>query len=154
MSTFTNLLFHVVYSTKYRKPIIHFDWQNDLYGYIGGVIRNKKGTLPEIGGIEDHIHLLARFSSTIAASDMLRLIEANSSKEINERDDVKCRFQWQPGFAAFSVGESQVETVRRYICNQRDHHDRVSFADELLTLLQEYNIAFDPRYVFEEEVIA
>ncbi len=80
MSTFTNLLFHVVYSTKYRQPSIAAAWKEDLYGYIGGIIREEKGTLLKIGGVADHCHLLAKFSPTIAISDMLRLIKTNSSK--------------------------------------------------------------------------
>ena len=74
MSTFTNLLFHIIYSTKYRKPIIHPDWQSDLYGYIGGIVRDQKGTLLKIGGVEDHVHLLVKLSPAIAISNVLRTI--------------------------------------------------------------------------------
>jgi hypothetical protein len=69
MSTFTNLLFHIIYSTKYRKPLIQTAWQDDLYGYIGGIIRESKGKLLKIGGIADHVHLLAKLSPTLAISD-------------------------------------------------------------------------------------
>jgi REP element-mobilizing transposase RayT len=75
-NTYTNLLFHVVYSTKYRKPLIKPEWQDDLYAYIGGIIRAEKGTLLTAGGMSDHIHLLAKLPPTIAVSDMLRLIKA------------------------------------------------------------------------------
>ncbi len=105
MSTFTNLLFHIIYSTKYRKPFIRSQWQDDLYGYIGGIIREQKGTLLRIGGVEDHVHLLTKLSPTVAISDAMRTIKANSSKWINMRADVTRKFEWQSGYAAFSVSE-------------------------------------------------
>ncbi len=89
MSTYTNLLFHVIYSTKYRKPTIDAAWQDELYGYIGGILRENRGLLLKAGGIEDHIHLLAKLPPTIAVSDMLRLMKANSSKWINEEKKPK-----------------------------------------------------------------
>lgn len=153
MSTFTNLLFHIIYSTKYRKPFIRPDWQDDLYGYIGGIVREKKGTLLRIGGIEDHVHLLAKLSPAIAISDVLRTIKANSSKWINERSDVTRKFEWQSGYAAFSVSESQMPAVADYIANQAEHHREKTFEEEFLAILKKHNIEFDMRYVFEQEVI-
>ena len=84
MSTYTNLLFHIIYSTKYRKPVIEPSWQDKLYGYIGGIIRENQGKLLKIGGVEDHVHLLAKLSPTIAISDVLRLIKTNSSKWVDD----------------------------------------------------------------------
>lgn len=154
MSTYTNLLFHIIYSTKYRKPAIRSEWQDDLYGYIGGIVRDQKGTLLKIGGIEDHVHLLAKLSPTIAISDVLRTIKSNSSKWINERSDVSRKFEWQSGYAAFSVSESQMPSVAEYISNQAEHHRTKSFEEEFLAILKKHNIEFDMRYVFEQEVIA
>jgi REP element-mobilizing transposase RayT len=152
-NTYTNLLFHIVYSTKYRKPLIKPEWQDDLYGYIGGIIREEKGILLTAGGMSDHIHLLAKLPPTIAVSDMLRLIKADSSKWLNERDDVGGTFEWQTGYAAFSVSESQVPRVRGYIQTQEEHHRRQAFKDEYLGLLRKHHIEFDERYVFDEEHI-
>ncbi|TWT80459.1 Transposase IS200 like protein [Planctomycetes bacterium CA13] len=154
MSTFTNLLFHIIYSTKYRKPAVCADWQDDLYGYIGGIVRDQKGTLLRIGGVEDHVHLLAKLSPTVAISDVLRTIKANSSKWINERSDVSRKFEWQSGYAAFSVSESQMPVVGEYIANQAEHHRKATFEEEFLAILKKHNIKFDMRYVFEKEVIA
>jgi putative transposase len=153
MSTYTNLLFHLIYSTKYRKPAIRPEWQDNLYGYIGGIIREQKGTLLKIGGVEDHVHLLAKLSPTIAISDVLRTIKTNSSKWINERGDVTRKFEWQSGYAAFSVSESQSPTVANYIDNQAEHHRKKSFEEEFLAILEKHNIEFDMRYVFEQEII-
>ena len=153
MSTFTNLLFHIIYSTKYRKPTINLDWQDDLYGYIGGIVREQKGTLLKIGGVEDHVHLLAKLSPTIAISDVLRKIKSNSSKWLNERSDVIRKFEWQSGYAAFSVSESQVPAVSQYIAKQEEHHLKKTFEEEFLAILRKHKIEFDKRYVFDREII-
>ncbi|GAA4472793.1 IS200/IS605 family transposase [Novipirellula rosea] len=153
MSTFTNLLFHIVYSTKYRKRTIRLEWQDELYGYVGGIVRDQKGTLLKIGGVEDHVHLLAKLSPTIAISDVLRKIKSNSSKWINGRPDVSRMFEWQSGYAAFSVSESQSPSVSDYIASQAEHHRKMTFEEEFLAILRKHNIEFDTRYVFEQEII-
>ena len=153
MSTFTNLLFHIVYSTKYRKLMIEKSWQDDLYGYVGGIVRDHKGTLLCMGGVSDHVHLLAKLSPTIAVSDMLRLIKSNSSKMVNETMTLLIPFEWQPGYAAFSVSESQYPRVRDYILNQEEHHRKKTFQEEFIELLEKHNITYDLRYVFEQEII-
>ena len=151
-NTYTNLLFHIVYSTKYRKPLIRPPWQDELYGYMGGIIRDEKGILLVAGGMADHVHLLAKLPPTIAVSDMLRLIKTNSSKWTNEREDVRY-FEWQAGYAAFSVSESQADRVKEYIRKQEERHRTRTFKDEYLTLLRKHNIEFQERYVFDEEHI-
>lgn len=113
-STYSNLLYHIVFSTKDRAPLIAGELQEELYRYLAGIVRNEGGILLEIGGIEDHVHLLAKFKSVLSVSDMLHLIKTNSSKWIHEVKQHE-RFGWQEGYAAFSVSESQVVAVRRYI---------------------------------------
>ena len=103
MSTFSNLLFHTICSTKYRKPTIRSQWQDDLYGYIGGIVRDQKRTLLKIGGVEDHVHLLAKLSPTIVISDGMRKIKSNSSKWINERSDGSLPWRKQEGIHQRSV---------------------------------------------------
>ena len=151
-NSYTNLLFHIVYSTKYRKPLIEPAWQDDLYGYMGGIIREQNGILLAAGGMPDHVHLLAKLPPTVAVSTMLRLVKANSSKWANEREDVQY-FEWQAGYAAFSVSESQVDRVRDYIHHQAEHHRALPFKNEYLGLLRKHSIEFDERYVFDEEII-
>lgn len=153
MSTFSNLLYHIIYSTKYRKSTIRPDWQDDLYGYVGGIVRDQKGTLLKIGGVEDHVHLLVKLSPAIAISDVLRKIKSNSSKWINERRDVSRKFEWQSGYAAFSVSESQMPSVADYIANQAEHHRRMTFEEEFVAILQKHNVEFDMRYAFENEIV-
>ncbi len=153
MSTFTNLLFHIVYSTKFRKPTIEKTWEDELYGYVGGIIRENKGTLLCMGGVNDHVHLLAKLSPTIAFSDVLRLIKTNSSKMVNENIRPRFPFEWQKGYGAFSVSESQQGAVRTYILNQEEHHRKQTFQEEFIGMLERHQIQYDPKYVFEQEFI-
>jgi REP element-mobilizing transposase RayT len=146
-STFTNLLFHIVFSTKDRTPSIHEGLRERLYEYMGGIIRGERGTLLEIGGVPDHLHLLAKLKSDISVAEMVRLVKSNSSKWVNESIDPTGRFEWQTGYGAFSVSESQAKKVQKYIQTQESHHAKVSFKDELITLLKKHGIEYDERYL-------
>lgn len=145
--TYTNLLFHLVFSTKERVPLIRETVEGELQGYIGGIIRGESGVLLAIGGMPDHIHILAKFKADTSVSEMVRKIKAPSSKWMNERPDARERFEWQGGYGAFSVSESRLSTVRRYIRNQKEHHARTSFRDELIALLKAHGIQYDERYL-------
>ena len=101
-----------------------------------------------MGGVADHVHLLAKLSPTIAISDMLRLIKTNTSKMVNENNKPKHPFEWQTGYGAFSVSESRHEAVRKYILNQEEHHRKRTLEEEFIELLQKHNIEYDQRYVF------
>lgn len=151
MSTFTKLSYHIVFSTKHRSKLILDSFSERLYEYIGGIIRAKNGNLVEIGGVEDHIHLLMNLSPTKAISDTIREIKANASKWKNELRDNTCLFEWQKGYAAFTVSYSQIESVRHYIRNQREHHRVKTFEEEYIAFLKLHNIEFDHKYLFEAE---
>jgi REP element-mobilizing transposase RayT len=140
-----------VFSTKYRSPLIQPEFQKRLYEYIGGIIRAQNGHLIEIGGIEDHIHLLTNLSPTKAISDSIREIKANASKWSNELFSQANRFEWQKGYGAFSVSYSQIESVRHYIQNQREHHQTKTFEEEYIKFLELHSIVFEHRYLFEAE---
>ena len=141
--TYTNLLFHIVFSTKRRTGLITPELEPDLYAYIGGVIRNQGGKLLDAGGMNDHIHLLLKSKPNVALSDLVRNIKANSSKWINESKWKIRKFGWQDCFAAFTVSESQVEIVSKYIQSQMVHHRRRDFKAELLFLLKKNHCEFD-----------
>ncbi len=147
-STLTNLLYHSVFSTKIRREMITPELADELFPYIGGIIRNEKGRLITIGGMPDHVHLLARFPPSISVSDMLRKIKSNSSKFANTKQ-LGTHFQWQRGYAAFSVSESAVEQVSNYIANQAGHHKKMSFKDELRLLLKKHHVEYDERYIWD-----
>jgi putative transposase len=146
-STFTKLLYHFVFSTKDREPTIHQENRDRLYGFIGGIIRQEGGVLLQAGGVADHIHLLASLRAEPSVADMLRAIKSKSSGWMNRYVTPQERFQWQAGYAGFSVSESQVARVRRYIQNQESHHRRVSFKEELIELLERHGIEYDERYL-------
>jgi REP element-mobilizing transposase RayT len=145
--TYTNLLYHIVFSTKDRRQLIKPTIEERLYKYMGGIIRGLGGVGLEIGGVDDHIHILVKFKPTIALSDAVRDIKANSSKWLNEQAKIY-KFAWQDGFSAFTVSESQVERLRRYIRNQKTHHRRQTFQEELLELLKKNQIERDDRYLW------
>ena len=151
MGSYSKLIYHIVFSTKHRQPSIREVVRERLYEYIGGTIRCLKGNLIEIGGVEDHIHILARLSQVIAVSDAVRNIKANTSKWANGLPELKSRFEWQKGYAAFSVSYSQMDGVRDYIANQTEHHKTTTFEEEYVRFLQRHDIAFERRYLFEDE---
>lgn len=148
-STFTNLLYHIVFSTRHREPLIKEELQEELYRYIGGIIRAEGGILLEIGGVADHVHLLSKIKPAVAVSEMLNKIKANSSKWINENKKSRDRFSWQEGYAAFTVSESQSPIVREYIRNQAEHHKKISFQDEFIALLEKHGVSYDPKYIWD-----
>ena len=149
-SSYTSLSYHIVYGTKYRRQSIAAEFQAELYKYIAGTIANKDGQVIEIGGIEDHVHILTSCHPRMALADFIRDIKANSSKWIHEQGWVP-DFAWQVGYAAFTVSHSQEDVVRAYIRNQAEHHSVRTFEDELRALLQRHGIAYDERYLFETE---
>lgn len=146
--TYTNLLYHIVFSTKNRMPLVSSTMQTELYAYIGGIVRAEGGTLLEIGGVSDHVHLLLKHKPTISVSGMLNRIKANSSKWANEKRKPHV-FAWQDGYSAFTVSESQVASVRNYIRTQESHHQRLSLKDEMKALLKRNGIPYDDRYLCE-----
>ena len=146
--TFTNLLYHLVFSTKHRAPLITDEIREPLYEYIGGILRAEGGTLIEIGGVDDHVHLLARLKPTMAVAEAVRLIKSNSSKWLHKGVGAE-HFGWQLGYGAFSVSKSMVGDVRRYIRGQPVHHRRRTFQEELIELLKRHDVEYDERYIWD-----
>ena len=140
---------HLVFSTKHREPTIHPEWQPRLYEYMGGIIREKKGCLLAAGGMPDHVHLLISFAKEMSTSNLVRDIKANSSGWIHEMFSKSRGFAWQAGYGAFSVSFSNLDTVRRYIAAQAEHHRVRSFQEEFRELLIRHQIEFDERYIWD-----
>ncbi len=151
MSTFNKLAYHIIFSTKYRKPLIYDDIQSRLYEYMGGIIRAQNGRLIEIGGIEDHIHLLVNLAPTKTVCDSIREIKTNASKWCNQLPGQNCRFEWQKGYGAFTVSYSHIELVQNYIQNQPEHHKTKTFEEEYIRFLELHGIDFERKYLFEDE---
>jgi putative transposase len=146
--TYTNLLFHVVFSTKYRQPLIHDDLKSELHKYLGGLVRDKRGTLLEIGGVADHVHLIVKLRPDTSVSDLVQFIKANSSGWVNERAGQR-QFFWQVGYSAFTVSESQLPAVIEYVRTQEEHHRRMTYQEELLELLRRHHVEYDERYLWD-----
>jgi len=145
--SFTNLLYHLIFSTKDRRPLITLEYQPRLYDYIGGVIRGLGGISLGIDGVEDHVHVLAKLRPDKALSDVLRDLKANASGWMHDVFPKLSDFSWQRGYAAFTVSQSNLRQVQRYLERQKEHHLKVSFRDEFILFLKENDIEFDERYV-------
>lgn len=151
MGSYTKLLYHVVFATKYRRKTIRKEFREQLYEYVGGLIRARNGYLIEIGGIEDHVHLLVQLPASKAVSDIIRDVKANSSKWVNESNELKQEFEWQKGYGAFTVSYERRDIVSKYIRNQLEHHRKVTFQEEYIAFLDRHDIKYELRYLFEDE---
>ncbi len=148
-STLTNLLYHVVFTTRKKQNLIVPALSDELYSYIGGIIREEKGKLLKIGGTLNHVHILARFPASVTVSEMMRRIKGSSSKWVNESSKSTSHFTWQRGYGAFSVSESSIENVISYIGNQEEHHKKTTFEEEFILLLQKHKISYDEKYIWD-----
>jgi putative transposase len=146
--TYSQMLLHVVFSTKHREPWITPDIAERLYPYMGGIIRAEKGTLYDIGGIEDHVHMYLRWRPDAKVSDLMRTVKARSSKWVHDTIALPS-FAWQEGYSVFTVSKSQEVAVKKYIAGQREHHKTEDFKVELLRMLKLHEIEFEERYVFD-----
>lgn len=147
--TYSQLLLHVVFSTKGRRPWIGPEVAQRLYPYLGGLVRAEKGVLYDIGGVEDHVHMYLRWRPDGSISDFMRTIKARSSKWVHETFGELGGFAWQDGYSVFSVSKSQEDAVKAYIAAQAEHHKKEPFDSELLRLLRAHGVSFDERYVNE-----
>ncbi len=147
-STLTNLILHVVFSTKDRAPMIRAELRDALHAYLVGIVRGEGGELFTIGGSADHVHLLLKHPAAISVAELLRLLKSNSSKWVNARSPGRGLFGWQRGYAAFSVSQSLVAKVFEYIKQQDTHHRKVSFQEEFLALLKKHGVDYDERYIW------
>ncbi len=147
--TFTNLLTHIIFSTKDRVPCIKADLKPDLFAYLGGIVRESRGKAYAIDGTSDHVHMLISLPPSIAISDAVRVIKTNSSGWVHEQDSIHRAFAWQVGYGAFSVSKSNVPDVIKYIQSQEEHHRRVSFKEEFIGFLEKHEIEYDKQYIWE-----
>lgn len=147
--TYTQILLHIVYSTKHREPWITPDLAERLYPYIGGIIRAERGVLYDIGGVADHVHLYLRWRPDESISNLMRTVKSRSSVWVHDTIPKLSRFAWQEGYSVFSVSKSQEDAVKRYIAGQAEYHEKEDFKSELLRLLRAHGVEFDERYVFD-----
>ena len=146
--TFTNLLSHVIFSTKGREPLITPDLRGEMPAYLGGIVRNLKGKLIEAHARPDHVHCLLSLPAAVAVAEVIRVMKSNSSKWVRETRR-HAPFAWQIGYGAFSVSYSSVPKVLQYIRNQDEHHRKTTFQGEFIAFLKRHGITYDEQYIWE-----
>jgi REP element-mobilizing transposase RayT len=139
--SFTNLLYHLVFSTKDRQPWLDQERQPRLFACLGTLTREEGGITLAVGGVADHVHLLVKLKQDRALSDILRVLKAKSSRWFHMSFPDRQDFAWQTGYGAFTVSYSQVERVRHYILTQEEHHRNRPFQTEFLALLKAHDIS-------------
>jgi len=145
----SGICIHLIFSTKDRLPLISDDMKIRLHEYIGAILSSQKCRPILQGGITDHVHCLFWLHPTIALSELVRRIKANSSLWIHETFPDKGDFRWQAGYGAFSVSASNIRKVKEYIVKQDEHHRRRSFKDEFLALLKKYEVTYNETYIWD-----
>jgi len=145
--SFVKLYAHIVFHTKNNVKYIREEIEDELYSYLGGILRNYKSIPFQIGGTSDHIHILCTLPKTMTLAEIAEEVKKSSSKWIKTKGVHYRNFYWQDGYGGFSVGWSQVETVKIYIRNQKQHHSKIDFIDEYKNLLEENGIEYDERYL-------
>ncbi len=145
--TFGNILLHFIFSTQGRRPLIKPDFRVDLFAYLGGIVREMDGTALIVNGTADHVHMLARLRPVHSAAEVVRIMKANSSRWVHQKWDHE--FAWQTGYGVFSVSESNVEAVKKYIAEQEEHHRKHSSQEEFVAFLKKNNVACDERYIWD-----
>ena len=147
--SYVSSYFHCVFSTKERSSQITPDLRERLWPFLGGIERQNQMKAIEVGGMPDHVHILIGQRPDSSLSDLVGDVKAGSTNFINRQRWVRGRFRWQEGFGAFSYSRSQLDTVVRYVKNQQRHHQKRSFHDEYVSLLDKFDVPYDVRYVFK-----
>src|SRR5947209_19319663 len=140
--SFTTLLYHLVFSTKERRPWLAKEIRPQVFAYLGGLLRDEGGIALSVGGVEDHVHLLVKLHQDRAVAPVLRAVKAGASRWVHKTFPELEAFAWQTGYGAFTVSQSQVEKVRNYIENQEEHHRTRPFQDEFRQLLRQHGVEF------------
>jgi REP element-mobilizing transposase RayT len=142
-------LVHIVYSTKHREPLIPKENQDALFAYQARIFKQWESPALIIGGVEDHVHALFVLSKNHPLKKIVEEVKKGSSKWMKSDGPRTPQFSWQAGYAAFSVSQSNVEAVQKYIEGQEEHHRKMTFQDELRALFKRHGIEFDERYVWD-----
>jgi REP element-mobilizing transposase RayT len=147
--SYVSSYFHCVFSTKERRPSIKPELRDRLWPFLGGIARQNKMKAIEIGGVEDHVHILLSLPSVMTVAKAMQLLKGGSSKWIHETFPEQRLFAWQEEYGAFSVSVSQLDRTIEYIKGQREHHHRMTFQEEFLALLKKHRIEYDERYLWK-----
>ncbi|MGH9897716.1 MAG: IS200/IS605 family transposase [Pyrinomonadaceae bacterium] len=146
-STHLSLHYHLVFSTKGRIAFIHKDWRDRLHCYLGGIVRDLGGIPESIGGTEDHVHMLVGLRATHCLASVMKEIKGSSSKWVHQEIKMP-KFLWQEGYGAFTISAIQIESVRRYIMRQEEHHQRKTFQDEYVEFLKLSGVKYPAQHLW------
>ncbi|MFB6318106.1 IS200/IS605 family transposase [Saccharicrinis sp. FJH54] len=147
-NTYSQIYIQIVFAVKDRYSLICPMWENKLYKYITGIVKNKNQKLLVTNGMPDHIHLFISMTPDCNLSDLVREIKKSSNSYIKENRFSRLKFSWQEGFGAFSYSRNQIDEVAQYILNQKKHHKIKSFKEEYICFLDEFQIDYNPKYLF------
>jgi putative transposase len=147
MSTYTQICYHIVFSTKNREPVLEEDRRTDLFRYVWGILRNKRCHLYRINGVDDHLHLFNSLHPSICLADLVKDIKLASSDWIKENGVFRRFSHWQEGYGAFTLAYRDKDALIEYIKGQPEHHRRVTYIDEFRRLLEEAGIEYDEKYL-------
>ena len=147
--TFSQIYIQVVFAVKGRECVIHTSWEEELYKYISGIVRNKGQKMLAINGMPDHLHIIIGMKPSCCLSDLVREIKKSSNDFINEKKFSKYKFSWQEGYGAFSYSHSALDNVIQYVNNQKEHHRKISFKEEYKEFLEKFEVEFREEYLFE-----
>ena len=149
MSTYSQIYIQIVFAVKGRDNLIKSNWEDKLYKYITGIVQNKGQKMLAINGMPDHIHIFIGMRPSCCLSDLVREIKKSSNQYVNDLKLTPYPFKWQTGFGAFSYNHSQISNVIRYVMNQKEHHRKKTFHEEYVSFLNEFEISFEDKYLFE-----
>jgi len=149
-NTYTQLYIHCVFAVKYRNALISHTWEERLHQYITGILQNNGHKLLAVNSMPDHLHLFVGLNPKQSISDMMRLVKGDSSEFINKERFTVSKFYWQEGYGAFSNSRSQIDSVVKYIMNQKQHHSKKKFKEEYLNILKDYAVEYDEKYIFHD----
>ena len=142
-----NILLHFIFSTAGRRPLIKTEFRDDLFAYLGGIVREMNDTALIINGASDHVHMLVRVRPVHSGAEIMGIVKTNSSRWMREKHSAQ--FGWQTGYGVFSVSESSVGAVTEYIAGQEEHHRTHSFQEEFVAFLKKNHVEYDPRYIWD-----
>jgi len=149
-NTYHQIYLQTVFAVKYRMAVIDKSWKHDLFAILGSLINQTNCKMLIVNGVEDHVHCFLSLKPVVSVSELMKTVKAKSSKFINDHNLTSERFEWQEGYGAFSYSQSHVDTVFKYIKNQEEHHQKRTFKDEYLGLLQKFQVDYDEQYLFHD----
>lgn len=147
--TFSQIYIQIVFAVQNREAMISTSWEEELYKYITGIVTNKGQKMIAINGMPDHIHLFIGMKPSCCLSDLVREVKKSSTEFIQEKKFSKFKFNWQEGYGSFSYSHSQIDSVVKYILNQKEHHKKQIFREEYLDFLKKFEIEFKDEYLFK-----